>query len=147
MDVRGSHRMSVNRSQELIRWAVRGKRICGWSEAVETVLAILVCLVLSSKIVVALVIWILEVIFAVAACLPQIECNVGDWLLCCKISDSAMHVSDQSFVLVLDNAVAQFSPRGVRRPERTKDGSGRGNVVRIVGLDKVGDFSDKSEFC
>lgn len=113
MNVRRSHWVSINRSQELIRWAIGGKRVCCWPEAVETIFSILICLKLSSKIVVALVVWILEVVFSIAACLPHIEGNVWNWLLCCQISDRAMHVCNEAFMLVLDDAVAQFPPWSV----------------------------------
>jgi head-tail adaptor len=105
-----SHRMSINRSQELIRRAIGRERISCGSETVQSIFSILVRLKLPSQIVVTLIIRVLEVVFAVAASLPHIEGNVWDWLLRCQISDDAVHVGDGTFVLVLNDAVAQVPP-------------------------------------
>lgn len=110
MDVCGSHWMPINGIQELIRRTIGRKRVCSRSQAVETVLSVLIGLVLPSKVVVALVIGILEVVFAVATCLPHIKCYIRDRLLRCEIPDRSVHVGDHAFVLVLNDAVAQFPP-------------------------------------
>lgn len=106
MYVCGSHGMSVERLQQLVARAVCGQRVRRWSQAVESVLSIVVRFELSSQIVGALVVWILEVVLSVAARLPDVEGHVGERLLCGKIADDAMHVGDGAFMLVLDDGVA-----------------------------------------
>lgn len=144
MDMCGTHRMSINRLEQLPRRTVLWKRVCSWSEAVQAVFAILVGLELSAQVVVALVRGILEVIFAVAARLPHVEGDIGDRVLGLEIAHDAVHVGDGALVGVLDDAVAQVSPWGVGAPEWSEDSCGGWDVVWLVDLDVVGNLSNEA---
>lgn len=125
------------------RGAILWKRVCGRSQAVEAILAILVRLELAAEIVVGLIFRILEVVLAVAASLPHVESYIWNGLLCLEVADDAMHVSDHPLVLILDDAVTKIPPRRIRRPERAKNGCRGGYVVGVLRLDVVRNFRHK----
>ena len=111
MNVGWPHWMSVESGQELIGWSICGKRVCSRSKAVQAVFAVLVCLELSAQVVVALVLWILEVVFAVAASLPNVKCDVWNRLLGLQVFDCAMHVRNSAYTSSVEVLRARWSSR------------------------------------
>lgn len=145
VDVGGTHRVAIERGEELPGWAVLREGVGGGSQAVESVFAVLVRLELSAEVVVGLVVGILEVVFAVAGGLPHVKGGVRDGLVGLHVADDAVHVGDDAVLgLVLDDGVSELSPRGVGGPEGTEDSGRRGDVVRVVDLNVVGDFGDEA---
>lgn len=137
--------MTIHRLQQLPTGPVLRQRVRSWPQAVQVVLALVVCLELAAQVVVALVVRVLEVVLAVAAGLPHVEGDVGNWLLRHEILDDAVHVShDAALGLVLDDAVAEFAPGSIGRPEGTEDGGGGGDVAGVFGLDVIGDFGHQA---
>lgn len=147
MNMRRSHRMSIQRTQQLITRSIRRQRISRWSQTIKPILSILIRLKLSSQIIRRLVIRILEIVFSIAARLPEVECDVWNGLLSGEITDYAMHVCYCAFVLVLDYGVPEFAPGCVGRPEGTEDCGGGGGVVWVFGLDVVCYFCYEAVLC
>jgi len=102
VDVGGTHGVSVDGLEEFPGGTVLGEGVGGGSEAVESVLALVVGLELAAEVVVCEG-RVLEIVLAVAAGLPHVESDVGDGLMGDEIADDAVHVSDLAFVLVLDD--------------------------------------------
>ena len=102
MDVGGTHGVPVDGLEEFPGGTVLGEGVGGGSEAVESVLALVVGLELAAEVVVCEG-RVLEIVLAVAAGLPHVEGDVGDRLVGDEIADDAVHVSDLAFVLVLDD--------------------------------------------
>lgn len=105
--------MSVKSLEESPGWSVLWKRVGSWAQAVKAVLSVLVGLELATKVVIRLVARILEIVFAVAARLPDVEGDIGNWLARGEISDDTVHVGYNTLVLVLDDGLAELSPWGV----------------------------------
>lgn len=83
------------------------KGVCSRSEAVESVFAILIRLELSSQVIVGLILGVLEVVFAVAGCLPHVERNARNRLLGPEVADDAVHIRyDAVLWLVLNDGSA-----------------------------------------
>lgn len=119
--------------------------VCGGSETVQSVLSVRVRLELSAEVVVGLVVWVLEIVFSVRRGLPHVEGDVGDWLVGLHVADDTVHVGDDTALgLVLDDGFFELAPWGVGGPEGAEDGGGGGDVVGVVNLDEVGDFSYKT---
>ena len=74
--------MPIQRAQQLEAGSVCGQTIRRRPQAVQLVLAILVRLELAAQIVVALVVGVLKVVFAIAARLPEVERDIRDRLVC-----------------------------------------------------------------
>jgi hypothetical protein len=69
----------------------------------------------SSKVVVGLVIWVLEIVFSVRRCLPDIDHSTWDSLSSQQISDLAVHQSRVSARRrILDDAATEFAERSIR---------------------------------
>lgn len=69
---------------------------------------------LSTQVVVGLVVWVLEIVFAIRRCLPDVEYRVWDALSGQEIENFAVHegwVTARSGIL--DNAASEFAERGV----------------------------------
>lgn len=114
MDVSRSHWVPVQQLQQRTSKSISWQRVCGWLQAVEVVLSVLVASEFSSQVVVDLVLWVLEIVLSVRRCLPNIEDSSRDALSGQKICDFAVHqswVSAQCWVL--DDAPAEFAERGV----------------------------------
>ena len=105
------------------------------------ILAIGISPELPSQIVIGLILWILEVVFPVRRCLPDVNDNSWDALLSDEVGNGAVHEGDMALVRVLDYAAAKLAERGVGRPEGAKDGGRRGEDAGFGG-DFVGDFID-----
>jgi len=146
VDVSGTHRVPVDGLEEFVGRAVGGERVGGGPKAVEPVLSLVVGLELAAEVVVCER-RVLEVVLSVAAGLPHVEGDVGDGLVGDEIADDAVHVSDLTLVVVLDDRVAELAPGSIGRPERTEDGSRGGLVLGVVGLHVVGNFSNKAGLC
>ena len=112
--------------------------------AIEPVFSVLVGSELSSQVIGGLVFWVLEVVFAVGACLPNIEHSSGNGLSSEKICNSAVHKSNLATgSWVLDNGAAVVPERGIGRPEGSKDGGG-GRIYIAFGDNLVCDFINKA---
>lgn len=109
--------MSVDALEQLPARPVLRKRVCRRPQAVQSVLSVRVCLELSTQVVVGLIRWVLEVVFAVGGSLPNVEGDVGDWVLGLEVADDAVHIRDNALVLVLDDGLAQVAPGCVGRPD------------------------------
>lgn len=145
VDVCWTHRVTVKGSEEVPGWAVLWEGVCCWTQAVNSVFAVLVRLELSAQVVVRLVVWILEIVFAVTGRLPHVEGGVWDGLAGLHIADDTVHVGDDTILwLVLDDGVTKFSPWCVRGPEGTENSGGSRDVARVIDLDVVGNFSNKA---
>lgn len=58
------------------------------------------------EIVFGLIFRILEIVFAIARCLPDIHYCVGDWFLRNHVAHSAVHQRDFAQVRILDNTTS-----------------------------------------
>ena len=144
VDVSGSHWVAIKELEELVCWTVLRKRVCGRAETLETVFSLAVGLELSSEVVVGLVVWILEIVLSVGRGLPDVDCDIWDWLLGGHVGNNTVHVGDQAaWSWVLDDATIEFSPWSVGAPERTED-SGGGRGVIGLGGDVVCDFGHET---
>lgn len=141
--VGGAHGVSVQFPEQLARGAVGREGVRSGSQAVEAVLAVLVGFELAAQVVVGLVGWVLEVVLAVAARLPEIEGYVRYGFLCREVAYYTVHICHVPFVGILDHAVAELAPGGVGGPEGPENGGGCGDVVGFA-CDMVGDFCNEA---
>lgn len=125
MDVGWAHRVTVEQVQKLVGWAVGGKRVGSWSQADEAVFTVGVGLELSSQVVVLLVLLVLEIVLSVGRRLPEVDCDVGDWLLGGHVTNDTVHECDLTARgWAVDDALLELSPWSIRAPEWTKNGGG-----------------------
>ena len=76
----------------------------------------------ATKIVLALVFWVVRVVFAVGAGLPHVEYGAGDGLVGVYIPDDAMEEGDLAVGRhVLDDAGTKLAEWRVGRPERSEN--------------------------
>jgi len=143
--VGGTHGVPVDSLEEFVGRTVRGERVGGGPKAVKPVLSLVVGLELAAEVVVCEH-RVLEIVLAVAAGLPEIKSHVGNRFVGDQIADDAVHVGDLPLVIVLNDGVAELAPGSIGRPERTEDGGRCGVVLGVVGLNVVGDFSNKADF-
>ncbi len=73
MDMGRSHWVSIQQFQQNTSRPIGRQRVRSRFQAVEVVLSILVGLELSTQVVVRLVVWVLEIVFSVRRCLPDID--------------------------------------------------------------------------
>ena len=77
------------------------------------IFSILITLELSPQIIIALVLWILEIVFAVRGCLPDIDDCTWDALAGDHVGDLAVHECWLTVgVGVLDDGTAEFAEGG-----------------------------------
>lgn len=115
--------MSIHELQESIAWSVRWQRVSGRVIAVEPVLSVLIGSEFSSQVVGGLVVWVLEVVFAVGAGLPNVEHGSRNGLSSEKICNRAVHESNLTTrSWVLDDGAAVVAEGGIGRPEGSKNG-------------------------
>lgn len=108
------------------------------------VIAICISPEFSSQIVIRLVFWVLEIVFSVRRCLPDVNDGVGDSLAGEEINDFAVHQGGLTIgVWVLDDRASGLAEWGVGRPEGTEDRRG-GWVDAVFGYELVGNFVDES---
>lgn len=144
MNVSWTHWMTVEESEELVRWTVGWERVGGWAKADKAVLAILVGPELSTEVVVLLVGLVLEVVLAVGGCLPEVDDSVADWLLGDHVLDNTVHVGDgTAWSWAHDDGVTKVPEWGIWRPEWTENG-GRGWRVTSLRDLVVCDLSDEA---
>lgn len=123
MNVSRAHGVAIHQRQQLIGRTIGRQRVGSRVVAVEPVFAVLVGLELAAQVVGALVLGVLEVVFAVGAGLPDVEDGVRDGLAGEQIRDGAVHQSNAAGgVGVLDDGAAVFAEGGVGRPEGAQDG-------------------------
>jgi hypothetical protein len=158
VNMRRSHGMSVQESQQLEAWSVSRQAVCGWVVAQEVVFPVFVGTELAPEIVVRLVVWVLplvlvfaaepipstetylEIIFAIRRGLPDVENGSWDALAGGEVGDGAVHPADPTALAgVLDYGGAEIAERRVWRPEGPEN-RGRGRVDIALGNDFVGDF-------
>ena len=115
--------MSIHELQESIAWSVRWQRVSGRVIAVEPVLSVLIGSEFSSQVVGGVVVWVLEVVFAVGAGLPNVEHGSRNGLSSEKICNRAVHESNLTTrSWVLDDGAAVVAEGGIGRPEGSKNG-------------------------
>jgi hypothetical protein len=99
---------------------------------------------LSSQVVIGLVLWVLEIVFAVGRCLPDIDDCIWDSLASEEIGHLAVHERWVSaWGGVLNDAASELAEWGVWGPEGAKDGGG-GGIVAVFAQKLVGNFVDES---
>lgn len=144
MDVSRSHRMSIQKLQKHTSRPISWQTIRGRLVHVEVVIAIGIRAELSSQIVIRLVFWILEIVFAVRRRLPDVNNGIWDSLASEQVNDFAVHQGGLAIgVWVLDDGSSILAERGIGRPEGTEDGGG-GWVNTVLGYEFVSDFVDES---
>lgn len=115
--------MAIHQRQQLIGRTIGRQRVGSRVVAVEPVFAVLVGPELAAQVVGALVLGVLEVVFAVGAGLPDVEDGVGDGLAGEQVCDGAVHQGDAALgVGILDDGAAVLAEGGVGRPEGAQDG-------------------------
>ena len=132
--------MPIHSLQQLPTRPILRQRIRRRPQTIQPILPILIRLKLSTQVVIALVLRVLEIVLPIAARLPHVESHVGDGLLRDKVFDLAVHVGDGAFMRVLDDGVAELAPRGIGGPEGAEDCGGGRDVVSVFGLDVVCDL-------
>lgn len=144
VDVRGTHWVTVKKLEELVCWTVLWERVGGWAETDESVLSLVVGLELSSQVVVALVVWVLEIVLSVGGCLPDVDAHIWKRLFGGHVGDDSVHECDKTaWRGVLDDRGVKFSPWCVGAPEWTENGC-RCWGIASVGGDVVCDFSHET---
>jgi len=138
--------MSIQQLQEHTGWPISWQTVRRWLVHVEMIFAILITLELASQVVVALILWILKIIFAIRRCLPDIDDCTWDSFSCGHVCDLAMHECWLTVrIWVLNDRSPEISERSSRRPEWTQDG-GRCWVDSVFSYHFVGDFVDQSGY-
>ena len=114
-------------------------------QAVEVVFSVLIGSELSSQVVIGLVFRVLEIVFSVGRCLPDINDCIWNWLLGDQIGNSSVHQSSFStfWYWVLHDATAKWSEWGVGAPEWTENRGGCGGLARF-GHDIVCNLIDNT---
>lgn len=123
MNVSRSHWVTIKQFQENTGWSIGGQRVGSWVKTVEVILSVLIGSELSSQVVIGLVLRVLEIVFSVGRCLPDVNDCVWNWLLSDQIGNGSVHQSSLSACRywVLDDATAKWSEWGVGAPERTEN--------------------------
>lgn len=135
MDVRGPHWVTIKKIQEHTSRAICRERVWSWAQTVEVIFSVRIRLELPSQVVVGLVVWILEVVFPVRGCLPDVNHSSCDPFFRVEIRDFAMHQGDMPVRRwVQDDALAVFAEWGSRAPKWAKDCGGCGD---LIGLDSM----------
>jgi len=125
MDVSRSHRIPVQQLQQNTSRSISGQRVRRRLQAVKVVLSILIAHKLSSQIVIALVLWVLEIVLPVRERLLDVEDGAWDAFSGQEICDFAVHQGWVSaWRWILDDASAELTEGAIGRPERTEDGGG-----------------------
>jgi hypothetical protein len=123
VNVSRAHGVAIHQCEQLVSRTIGRQRVGSGVVAVEPVFAILVSPEFAAQVVGALVLGVLEVVFAVGAGLPDVEDGVGDGLAGEKVCDGAVHQGDAALgVGVLDDGAAVLAEGGVGRPEGAQDG-------------------------
>jgi hypothetical protein len=65
MNMSWSHWMTVQKLEQDTSWSICGQRVGSWLQTIEVIFSVGVCSEFSSQVVIALVLWVLEIIFAV----------------------------------------------------------------------------------
>lgn len=113
---------------------------------VEVIATVIVGAELAAQVIGFLVLWVLEVVFAVRGGLPYVKDGVGDAPFCDDVGDTAAHQGDLSIVRAADDGVAKFAERGVRAPEGSEDRGGSGRVISGFYDEFVADFVDEADW-
>lgn len=123
VNVGRAHGVAIHQRQQLVGRTIGRQGVGSRVVAVEPVFAVLVGPELAAQVVGALVLGVLEVVFAVGAGLPDVEDGVGDGLAGKQVCDGAVHQGDAALgVGVLDDGGAVLAEGGVGRPEGAQDG-------------------------
>jgi hypothetical protein len=112
------------------------------------VLAILISSEFPSQVVIGLVFWVLEIVFSVRRCLPDVNDGVGDWLLGDEIGDGAVHECYSATFGngILHDAAAERTEWSVGAPEWAENRGGSGDLAGF-GHDCVGNLVDDAVRC
>jgi len=138
--------MPIHSLQQLPTRPILRQRIRRRPQTIQPILPILIRLKLSTQVVIALVLRVLEIVLPIAARLPHVEGHVGDGLLGYEVFDLAVHVGDGALMCVLDDGVTELAPRGVGGPEGAEDCGGGGDIGFVFGLDVVCDFGHETAY-
>lgn len=145
MNVGGTHGVAVECAEDLSSRAVGGQRVGSRPQAVKVVITLLVGPEFTPQIVVDLVLGVLEVVFSVGGCLPDIDDSIWNSLSGLRVCHFTPCEGDQAAGgFAHDDAIAVLAPWSVRAPEGTEDGGGGGHLV-LFGHDLVGHFIDEAK--
>ncbi len=89
---------------------------CGLQD-VEVVFSLAVSPKFASKVVVDLVLGVLEIVFPIGRCFPDIDYDVRDWLLGVEVDHGAVHQAGLSVVGRHDYRVAEVAEGSIGGPE------------------------------
>jgi hypothetical protein len=135
--------VSIQQVQKYTSGTIRRQLIRCRLQVIEIIFSVLVTLELPSQIVIRLVLGVLEIVFPVRRCLPDVNHSTRNSLSSQEIGDFAMHQGRVSTGGgVLDNVTAERTEWGVGRPEGAKDG--RRSGVCAFRQELVGNFVDES---
>jgi hypothetical protein len=118
MDVRRSHRVSIQHLQQHTSRTICRQRVRCRLQAVEVIIAVGISPELPSQVVIRLILWVLEIVFPIRGRLPDVDNSIWNTLASCKVCNFAVHQGRVStWGRVLDDASAGLPERGIRRPE------------------------------
>jgi len=114
MNMGRTHRMSIQQLQQHTSRSIRRQRVRSRLQAIEIIISILVTLKLSTQIIWCLVLWILEIVFAIRRCLPDVYHRTRYSFSSYRISDFAVHQRWMAtWSWVDDDATTKLPERGI----------------------------------
>jgi hypothetical protein len=143
MNMRRTLGVAAHHPQHLGRRPGSVNRVLRRLEAVEVEATRGVGAEFATEVVLGLVLGVVGIVLAVCAGLPHVEDGIGDACAGVDVLDGAVEVGELAvFGHIQDDAGAEITERGIRRPERAKD-RGRSWGIASVGSDSVVDLVDQ----